>query len=365
MRLARLVDRHRDLVAPLASLVVLVLTVIALLTVLLAMTGHDAGQALHAFWMGSFGAPYTLASATLVRAVPLILAGLAIAIAFRAGVWNIGAEGQLLAGAAGATVVGLEWGGHLGIVGLVPALVAGAAGGALLASIAAVLRTRFSVLEIISTIMLNFIALHVVGYLVRGPLQEPGGIYPQSATLLSAARLPVLVPGTRLHWGFAIAVVAAAVIWFVLRRTAVGFRIRAAGANPAAARSAGSIDVGRTTFRVFIASGALAGLAGAVEVYGVTFALYESLSPGYGYTAIAVALLARLDPIGILVTGTLLGALQAGGAAMQRDAGVPSVLVSIVEAVLILAMVAGAGRTLVTGRSMFASTKRASGASAA
>jgi simple sugar transport system permease protein len=147
-----------------------------------------------------------------------------------------------------------------------------------------------------------------------------------------------------------LAFLAAFSMWVVIRHTAVGFRIRAVGANSTAARSVGSIDVGRTTLWVFVASGALAGLAGGVEVYGVTYALYESLSPGYGYTAIAVALLARLDPLAVLVTGTLLGALQAGGAAMQRDAGVPSVLVSIVEAVLILAMVAGAGRSLAEDR---------------
>jgi simple sugar transport system permease protein len=147
-----------------------------------------------------------------------------------------------------------------------------------------------------------------------------------------------------------LAVLAAILIRAIFRHTAVGFRIRAVGASPAAARSAGSIDVARTTFWVFVASGALAGLAGAVEVSGITYALYESLSPGYGYTAIAVALLARLDPLGVLLTGTLLGALQAGGAAMQRDAGVPSVIVSIVEAVLILAMVAGAGRSLLGRR---------------
>ena len=366
MQLASRVDRYRGLIAAITAMVVLVVAVIALLAVLLTVTGHDPGRSLYAFWMGSFGSPYTLASATLVRAVPLILAGLAIAIAFRAGVWNIGAEGQLLAGAALATMVGLEWGGRLGTIGLIPGLLAGATGGALLALVAAVLRARFSVLEIISTIMLNFIALHMVGYLIRGPMQEPGGIYPQSATLLPSARLPVLVPETRLHWGFAIAVVAAVLIHVILRWTAIGFRIRAVGANPAASRSAGSIDVGGTTFRVFIASGALAGMAGAVEVYGVTFALYESLSPGYGFTAIAVALLARLDPLAILITGTLLGSLQAGGAAMQRDAGVPSVLVSIVEAVLILAMVAGAARSPVTRRLIFGSSPaHAPGAAAA
>ena len=350
MRSASPITRFRGLATSLLRLVAATAAVLALLIVLLVATGHDPGRALYAFWMGSFGSAYTFASATLVRATPLILAGLAIAIAFRAGVWNIGAEGQLLAGAAAATAIGLGWGGQFGMIGLVPGMLAGALGGALFAGIASVLRARFAVLEIISTIMLNFVALHLVGYLIRGPLQEPTGIYPQSASLPLAIRLPTLVPETRLHWGFVLAVVAAVAIWAMFRYTAIGFRIRAAGASPTAARSAGSIDVVRTTLWVFVASGALAGLAGAVEVYGITFALYESLSPGYGYTAIAVALLARLDPLGVLVTGTLLGALQAGGAAMQRDAGVPSVIVSIVEAILILAMVTGAGRSIVFRR---------------
>jgi len=350
MRPASLITRYRGLVAGLAMVGAATLSVVGLLALLLVATGNDPGRALHAFWMGSFGSTYTFASATLVRATPLILAGLAIALAFRGGVWNIGAEGQLLAGAAAAAAIGLGWGGGLGAIGLVPGLLAGALGGALLAAVAGILRARFAVLEIISTIMLNFVALHGVGYLIRGPLQEPTGIYPQSATLPVGSRLPTLIPGTRLHWGIVLAFLAAIAIWIVVRHTAVGFRIRAVGANPTAARSAGSIDVDRTTLWVFVASGALAGLAGAVEVYGVTYALYESLSPGYGYTAIAVALLARLNPLAVLLTGTLLGALQAGGAAMQRDAGVPSVLVSIVEAVLILAMVAGAGRSLIERR---------------
>jgi len=320
------------------------LSVVALLWMLLVLTGHDAGRALGAFWAGSFGSGYAVASATMVRAIPLILAGLAVAVAFRAGVWNIGAEGQLLVGAAAASAVGLHLGEQLGGLALIPALIAGAAAGALLAGIAGLLRARFGVLEIISTIMLNFVALHLVGYLVRGPLQEPTGLYPQSATLLLAARLPIILPDTRLHWGIIIAALTAVSLWAALRFTAAGFRVRAVGANPVAARIAGSIDVGATTFAAFLVSGALAGIAGGVEVTGVTYALYEGLSPGYGYTAIAVALLARLHPLGILITGTLLGALQAGGAAMQRDAGVPSVLVSIVEAVLILAMVSGARR---------------------
>ncbi len=333
---------HGRLYPVLGTMTVTVVAVVALLWLLLVITGHDAGRALAAFWSGSFGSGYAFASATLVRATPLIFAGLAVALAFRAGVWNIGAEGQLLLGAAAASAVSLRLAGSLGALSIVPAIVAGAVAGALLAGVAGLLRARFGVLEIISTIMLNFVALHVVGFLVRGPLQEPTGLYPQSATLPAEARIPILIPDTRLHWGIVAAVLAAAALWGLLRFTETGFRIRSIGANPVAARIAGSINVGATILIAFLASGALAGVAGAIEVSGVTYALYESLSPGYGYTAIAVALLARLHPVGIVMTGALLGALQAGGAAMQRDAGVPSVLVTIVEAVLILGMVSTA-----------------------
>jgi simple sugar transport system permease protein len=188
--------------------------------------------------------------------------------------------------------------------------------------------------------MLNFVALYAVGYLVRGPLQEPTGLYPQSATLPPGARLPLLLPASRLHVGFALAVVAAAALWWTLARTAAGFRVRASGMNPSAAASAGLVDVPRVTGQAFLVSGALAGLAGAVEVTGVTFALYENLSPGYGYTAIAVALLANLHPLGVIATGVLFGALEAGASAMQRDAGVPASTVGVVEALLILLVLA-------------------------
>jgi simple sugar transport system permease protein len=332
-----------------------IIGMMVLLFVLLVATGHPPARALEAFWAGALGSAYAVASATMIRAVPLILSGLAVAVAFRAGIWNIGAEGQLLMGATAATVIGVTWGDGLGAAAPIPAILAGMLAGALTAGIAGILRTRFGVLEIISTIMLNFIVLHFVGYLVRGPLQEASGIYPQSASLPPAAQLPILFSSTRLHVGLVIAISACFVTWGVLRYSAAGFRIRAVGANPIAARSAGRIAIGRTTFLVFMASGAMAGLAGAIEVTGVTFALYETLSPGYGYTAIAVALLARLNPIGVIGSGVLFGALQAGGAAMQRDAGVPSVLVSVVEAVLILAMA-----TLVVRRTRFDSLRAGS-----
>lgn len=306
----------------------------------LHLAGLDATRALAALWEGSLGSRFALLSSTLVRATPLTLTGLAVALAFRAGVWNIGADGQLLVGAVAATIVGLGGAAMIGHAALPAALLAGAAAGAAWAGIAALLRNRFGVLEVISTIMLNFVALYLVGYLVRGPLQEPTHAYPQSDPLPLAARLPRLVPGSRLHWGFVIALIAPPLLWWVLRSTAAGFRLRAVGQSPDASRTAGGIDVNRVTTRALLASGALAGLAGAIEVTGVTFALYENLSPGYGYTAIAVALLAGLDPLGVLAAGLLFGALDAGSLAMQRDAAVPSVVVSVIEALLVLAVLA-------------------------
>ena len=262
---------------------------------LLALAGYPALNAMSALWTGSLGSWYALTSSTLVRAIPLMFAGGAVAIAFRAGVLNIGAEGQLLLGATAATTVALAFpsGGH-GITAL--ALVMGALAGAAWAAIAAVLRRKFGVLEVISTIMLNFVALHIVSALVRGPLQEPTHAYPQTASIAESMHLERIVGAGRLHVGFMLAVVVLLLAGWVLRRTAVGFRLLAVGENPAAAASAGLIDPRRVAFNVLVCSGALAGLAGAVEVFGVTFALYEDISPGYGYSAIAVALLAGIDP---------------------------------------------------------------------
>ena len=347
----------RSVARALAGGAALAAAALLLLTGLLAVTGQSPAPALAALWRGALGSPDAIISATLVRATPLVLAGLAVALAFRAGVLNVGAEGQLLIGAAAAAAVGGALAPTLGGVTVLAAVVAGMAAGALWAGVAAVLRRRFGVLEVISTIMLNFVALSVVGYLVRGPLQEPTHVYPQSATLPPGARLPLLVPDSRLHVGFALAVAAAVGLWWTLRSTAAGFRVRAVGLNPTAAASAGLIDVPRVTARAFLASGALAGLAGAVEVTGVTFALYENLSPGYGYTAIAVALLAALDPLGVVATGLLFGALEAGASAMQRDAGVPASTVSVVEALLIL-LVLAAAPAAARLRASFAASRR-------
>jgi simple sugar transport system permease protein len=320
-------------------LVAVILMVAATAALFLATTGIDVLAAGHAFVQGAFGSSYAVFSATLVRSVPLILTGLAVAWAFNAGVFNIGVEGQFLVGASVATAIALAFP-HLGLVTTLLAMIGGSVGGAAWAGIAAWLRVRFSVLEVISTIMLNFVAIQLVAYLVHGPLGDPAGVYPQSPALASSLWLPRLFPGTRLHLGFAVAVVACSIAWFVLSQTGSGFRVRLVGANPHAAWISGGVRVNRVTVGAFLVSGALAGLAGSIEVTGVTYALYESISPGYGYTAIAVALLANLNPAGVLLSGIGFGALEAGAASMQRDAGVPSVIVWVIEALLILFLAA-------------------------
>jgi simple sugar transport system permease protein len=312
----------------------------ALLSLLLVATGHEVAPALRALVRGAFGSYYAITSATIVRMVPLAFAGLAVSLAFRAGILNIGAEGQLLVGAVAATAVAGPLASAPAMVAIPVMLLAGAVAGALWAGIAATLRLRFGVLEVISTIMLNFVALYLTGWLVRGPLQEPTRVNPQSASLPDALHLPVLLEGTRLHGGVVLMLLVAVAVWWWLAYTASGFRVRAVGANVSAAQSAGGIAASRTMFGAFLLSGLLAGLGGAVEYTGITYALYENFSPGYGYTAIAVALLARLHPLGVLGTALLFGALEAGANAMQRDAGVPSVVVSVVEATLILLVVA-------------------------
>lgn len=302
----------------------------------------DVGQVLEAFWRGSLGTSSAFFSGTLVRAIPLAILGVGISIAFRAGMFNIGAEGQLLLGAIAATLVGLN-ATVLGSAALFLAILASMVAGALWAAVAAVLRARFGVFEVISTIMLNFVAMNLVSYLVRGPLQEPTRGYPQTDAIAISARLPRLWIETRLHGGLIIAIAVALGAWWFLSRTAAGFRVRAVGASPTAALVTGRVNVTRVTFGALVASGALAGLGGGIEVAGVTYALYENLSPGYGFSAIAVAILARLHPLKVLGSALLFATLETGALGMQRDAGVPSVVASVLEALIILVVVGLSG----------------------
>ena len=302
---------------------------------LLAALGAEPTRALGALAKGAFGDRIALEN-TLVRMGPLVLIGLAIALSFRCGIWNIGGEGQLYAGALVATALATRIAPDAPAALAVPlALAGGALAGGAWAGIAAALRVRRNVSEVLSTLMLNFIAILAVAWAVHGPLQELAGTYPQSDALPDAARLPFL-PGTRrAHAGLLLALVLPAALWFFLFRSAAGLRLRAVGLAPLAARYAG-ISPERETVRVLVLSGALAGLAGAVEVAGVTGRLFQNLSPGYGFTAIAVALLARLNPLAVLPSAVFFAALASGSGAMQRVADVPSVAVQVIEALVIL-----------------------------
>jgi len=332
--------RTHAVTRPLLDLLLAGVLAVAVLSALLAISGYSVRDALSALWQGAFSSWSVIASGTLLRATPLLFTGLAVAVAFRAGILNIGAEGQLLLGATAATAMAIAVPASFGLIGTMLALCAGLIAGGAWAFVPALLKVRFGVLEVISTIMLNVVALNVTGLLVRGPLQEPTRTFPQSPLIEQALRLPRLMTGTRLHIGFALAVLLAIGMAWFLHATASGFRLRMTGANSRAASSAGGVDVTRVTVLAFVLSGALAGLGGAVEVTGVTYALYENLSPGYGFTAIAVALLARLNPIAAVGSAIVFGALEAGASAMQREAHVPAGMVGVVEACVILMLLA-------------------------
>ncbi|MFQ5666222.1 MAG: ABC transporter permease [Candidatus Binatia bacterium] len=305
---------------------------------IIAASGHNPYTAFAALLRGAFGSVDSL-SEVAVKTCPLLLTGLAIAVSFQAGVWNIGAEGQLLMGALAVAALGTH-------VPIVPAwldlgvnLAVAAALGAAWAGVAGHLKVRRNVNEVISTIMLNFVALGLISYLVHGPLMEAGGRYPQTDAIVPALWMPRLAPPHRVHLGLVIALLSAAGLHVLLYRTVVGYEMRAAGLNPQAARLAG-VDVDRRLLLALMLSGALAGLAGGIEVSAVTRRMYEHFSPGWGFTAIAVGLLGQLSPAGVTVAAFFFGTLDAGSNAMQRIAGVSSVLVSIVQATVILFLVA-------------------------
>lgn len=334
-------DRTRDLLQTFAALAL----GLALLAGFLLLAGLHVVPAMDALWRGSFGSWYAFTSAVLVRATPLIILGLAFTLGSKAGAINVGMEGQFAAGAIAATWAGLHAGGLPALIAISMVLIAGVLGGAAWIAVPVILRTRFGVTEVISTLLLNFVGSAAVSYAVTGPLQEAGRSYPQSDSIATRARLPQLGHGTRLHLGFVLAIVITALLAVGLRRTKWGFQLRAVGGGPRAAALTGRIPLARVAGAALLWSGALAGLGGAVEVSGVSYALYQNLSPGYGFTAIAVALLGRLRPGPVLVAGVLFGALEAGAGAMQRDAGIPAVAVQVVEAVVIITALLTARRS--------------------
>ena len=309
-----------------------------LLTLPVILLAHGSPRvALTALASGAFGSSDALAD-TLTKTTPLLLTGLGVAIAFRARLWNIGGEGQFLAGALAASALGAYVLDGVPRPILLPViLMAGAAAGAVWAGLAGWMRVARGVPEVISTIMLNFVAAQLLSYLVHGPMQEKTHAQPASEALPLNATLPLLWAGTTLHLGFLLALVMAVVVSIFLSRTRGGFALRVVGANPEAARVAG-LDVGRTRLTTMLWSGALCGLAGAVELSGVVGTLYENYAPGYGFTAVAVALLGRLNPYGIIASALFFGALSAGSGSMERTAGISANLSYVLQALTLLVL---------------------------
>jgi len=338
LRLGRIFDLSLPLLATLAAL--------AIGAVVLVLLGVNPVAAYGALVQGAFGSSNALAD-TIVKATPLLFVGLGICIAFRGGVINIGGEGQLVVGAVSATYVGLILPESSGWLVIPLALLVGFLAGAVWGGIPGLLKAYFNVNEILSTIMMNQIAVQGMNFLLRGPLIDPVQLesasrIPQTARLSRAFDLPRLIP-TRLHLGAALAVLAAVLVFIFLWRTTIGYRIRAVGLNPNASRYAG-INVPRYIVLSLLLSGAFAGLAGAVQVYGVNHRMFtDGSATGFtgsaGFNGIVAALFGQLHPIGAIPASFLFGALLVGANSMQRAVQVPSALITALNGLVVVFVV--------------------------
>jgi simple sugar transport system permease protein len=302
----------------------------AIAVLLLALSGaafgHDPAELLGILVSGSVGSRFAF-EGTLLKSVPLLLTGLSVAVAFRAGVWNIGAEGQFIVGAL-AGLLASRW-------GVAASLIAAMLAGAAWASIATAMRLWRNAPEVLTTILLNFTAIHLLGWCVNGPLREEVAQYPQSDP--AGAALPLLAG--ELHAGVLIALAASIVLWWLIHHTKEGLRLRATGYNANAAQWAG-INVRAQLARAMAVSGAVAGLAGGLELLGVTHRLFERFAAGYGYSGIAVALLAQLHPLATIVSALFFGALVTGAGELQRTANISSAVAILGQATVILTLIA-------------------------
>lgn len=330
-----------------AALAALVIPLLALFTalvvcaLLLLITGHNPIPAYQALWSGAVTGPSSLAQ-SLISTTPYILLGLAVALGFKGGLFNIGAEGQYIIGAIGATWASFT-ASHLPAILLIPfSLLVGMLAGAAYAAIAGVLKVVSGAHEVITTIMLNYVASYAVSWMVdSGGAMHGSSQIQQSYYVPPGAYLPIIAPGTPLHAGLLVALAAAAVYWVLVWRTTWGFQIRAIGLNPTAARAAG-ISLRGITIWTMVSSGALAGLAGAIQITGLQHVLPDPFGSGFGFDAIAVAIIGAGHPIGVVLAALLLGALRSGAPTMEVTAGISAPFVSIVEAAILFFVAAPA-----------------------
>ncbi len=271
----------------------------------------------------------------LVKSTPLLLTGAAVTFAFAGGYWNIGAEGQLYAGATAATAIGLQMHDVSPWIALPTMIVGGFLAGLLWALVPALMKVKLAIDEVVTTLLLNSVALFVVSALLNGPWRDPISQWPQSPEIAPSAIFPKLIPRSRLHLGFILALVIILILWFVLTRTAFGLRMRAVGLGAEAARFAG-INVERTMLISALVSGGIAGLAGVSEVAGIHYHLIDAISPGYGYTGIIIATLGSLNAWGIALAALFIGLIDTGSQTVSRALGVPAYLGDVIQAALLL-----------------------------
>lgn len=306
---------------------------------LLWFVGVDPAEAYKYLIIGNFQSAYTT-SEVLTKATPLIMTGLAFSFAYRTGLFNIGGEGQMFVGALATVVVGLQWG-HLSPWVVIPtSLMAALLAGAMWGGIPGLLKARYGSSEIIVTIMLNYVAVYFLNYVVDKPLREASGTYPQTDPIGAGAFLPAIIPDTRLHLGFLIALAFAALFYVILWKTPLGFELRTVGYNPTSAEYAG-INVKRKMALSLALSGALAGAAGFTEVNGIHHRVLDDFSRGVGFDGIAVALLGGATPVGVVVSSIWFGMLQVGATIMQRRVAVPANIVYVIQALVILFVLGG------------------------
>lgn len=275
----------------------------------------------------------------LVKATPLLLTGTAVIFAFVGGFWNIGAEGQLLAGATAATAIGLQMHDMPAIVALPLMIAGGFLAGMAWVLVPALMKVKLAIDEVVTTLLLNSVALLAVSALLNGPWRDPISQWPQSPEIAASAIFPKLIPRSRLHLGFLLALAVIAVVWYVLNHTAFGLRLRAAGQSPEAARFAG-VKVERTTLVAALVSGGIAGLAGVNEVAGIHYHLIDAISGGHGYTGIIVATLGGLNPLGGTLAALFIGLIDTGSQSVSRALGVPIYLGDVILATLLLVTLA-------------------------
>ena len=299
----------------------------------LYVTGYSPVEAYAAMARGAFGDVFGIGQ-TLMQATPIIFTSIAFLVSYKAGLFNIGAEGQFLMGAIASAVVGIYLEGLPWIIHAPLTLIAGMLAGGLWGLIPALLKTRFEAHEVITTMMLSYVAQFLTSYLVNYPFKAPGWVS-QTVRLPASAELARILPPTQLSAGIYIAVALVAVIWFLLKRTILGYELRAIGLNPTAAENAG-IRINRGIIISLVISGAIAGLGGAVEIMGVHKRFIDGFSPGYGWDGLAVALVGGLNPVGSMLASILFGALRSGGMIMARSTGVPLDINILLQGLVIL-----------------------------